>query len=436
MTRRFPFFYGWVIVGIAIASMPLIYGIRHSFSVFFPSILDEFGWSRGSTSVMLSLHIFFYGVAAPFAGTLGDRWRPRRIMPIGAVILGAAAAGCGFATQLWHFYLFYGLLTPFGLAFCGWPLISPALANWFSKRLGLVMALAQIGGGLSFVYTIFAEFLISQLGWRSAFFVLGAILAGVLVPIYIFFFYYHPREKGFEAYGSDDTGQGPAAASRATKSKRPIAAGWTLEVAVRSRQLWLLILAQFLYWGIGCYMILAHQVRFAEDVGYSSMFAASIFGMFGVFMIAGQLTSSVSDWIGRELTIGVSIILSLVAVAALMAVKDDSKPWLLYVYAVGFGYGAGLFSPTIFVGAADIFHGPRFGSITGLMLAGMGVGGAFGPWIGGYLYDTTGTYVYAFAMCLVCFLLAGVAFILSAPRNAEKIRSKLAQSTAAVALGE
>ena len=134
MRERLPFYYGWVIVGVAAIAMTLVYGVRHSFSIFFPSVLDEFGWQRGSTAIMLSLNILTYGLVAPVAGMLADRWHPRRVVPMGTFILGAAAACCCFAQELWHFYLFFGVLTPVGLAMCGWPLISPTLANWFVKR--------------------------------------------------------------------------------------------------------------------------------------------------------------------------------------------------------------------------------------------------------------------------------------------------------------
>jgi len=160
--------------------MILIYGIRHSFSIFFPSILNEFGWGRGSTAIMLSLNILIYGFFAPLAGSLGDRWKPRRIMPIGVAILGLATASCAFANELWHFYLLFGVLMPMGSAFSGWPLLAPALANWFAKRRGLAIGLGQMGGGLSFAYGMFAEFTISQLGWRYAFFVLAGILVAWL----------------------------------------------------------------------------------------------------------------------------------------------------------------------------------------------------------------------------------------------------------------
>ena len=146
MVERPRFFYGWVIVGTSLASMTLIYGIRHSFSVFFPPILDEFGWTRGSTAIMLSLNVLTYGICAPVAGSLGDRWRARSVMLSGIIILGLTTAGCSLAHQLWHFYLLFGILVPMGMALSGWPLLTPALTNWFAKRRGLVLGLGQMGG--------------------------------------------------------------------------------------------------------------------------------------------------------------------------------------------------------------------------------------------------------------------------------------------------
>ena len=120
-----------------------------------------------------------------------------------------------------------------------------------------------------------------------------------------------------------------------------------------------------------------------------------------------------------------SLVLTVIALGALILVRDASSPWLLYVYAFCFGYGSGLYSPTIFAGAADIFHGEQFGSINGIILTGMGIGGAIGPWIGGYIYDVWGSYDYAIILSMVCFALSGITFVLAAPRKALLIRQKL-----------
>ena len=190
-----PLFYGWIIVFVTVIGMILIYGIRHSFAVFFSPILEEFGWSRGNISIMMSLNIFIYGFLAPLAGTLADRWRARVVMPVGIAILGLATAGCFWTRELWHFYFLFGILMPLGSAFSGWPILAPALMNWFVKRRGMVMGISQMGGGLSFVYSILIEFIILHYGWRLAFLVLaGTVGFSSLSPVFLFFLLPPPRE--------------------------------------------------------------------------------------------------------------------------------------------------------------------------------------------------------------------------------------------------
>ena len=425
MTKRPLFFYGWVIVGIAVVGMTLIYGVRHSFSIFFPPILDEFGWSRGSTALMLSLNLLFYGFTAPVAGSLADRWQPRKVGIIGIIILGLATASCAFARELWHFYLLFGVLAPVGMACCGWPIFGPMLANWFARRRGLAMGLGQIGGGFSFVYGMYAEFAISQLGWRYAYFVLAGTLVALLVPLYLFLFQYRPENKGLTAYG---TAELPATQNNVPEENvagKRAPGDWTLRRAMGTYQLWLMVFSYFLYWGVGCYLVLGHQVKFVQDVGYSSTFAASVFALFGIFLSVGQLTSSISDWIGREITVTLANILAIGALIALLSVQDTSQPWLLYLYAIGFGYGNGLYSPTMAAGMADIFHGGHFGVINALLLTGMGIGGAIGPWLGGYIYDISGSYSSAFTLCMVGFAVACVAVWIAAPRHAARMRARV-----------
>lgn len=418
MINKAGIFYGWKIVSIGIIGMVLIYGIRHSFAVFFSPLLDEFGWSRGNISIMLSLNIFVYGFLAPAAGILADRWKARMVIPLGIAILGFGTAGCSWARDLWHFYLFFGILIPLGSAFSGWPILAPALMNWFVKRRGLVMGLGQMGGGLSFVYSIFVEFVILHYGWRLTFLVMAGALVLLLLPLYLLFFYYRPQDRGLRPYGWDSAGTKQSSAQKGTAAKTPLARDWSLSRILCSSQLLLLVLSYALFWGIGGYLVLAHQVRFAEDAGYSGMFSVSLFALLGITLFLGQLMGFISDWMGREKAGTLAAALSIIALLALISVRDNSRPWLLYVYSICFGLGGGLFTPTIFAGSADIFYGRYFGAVSGLLLTGMGVGGIFGPWLGGYLFDLTGSYIPAFILCLICIALACVLFWAAAPRKA------------------
>ena len=316
-------------------------------------------------------------------------------------------------------YLLFGFLMPVGSAFSGWPLLGPTLTNWFARRRGMVIGLAQVGGGLSFTYGMFVEFVIAQVGWRHTYFVIAGIVIAVLVPLYLFFYRYHPGSKGLKPYGADNRWLDIEAGA----AEEP--GDWTLRKALRTYQLWFMLASQSLYWGVGTYLVLGHQVKFAEDVGYSSTFAASVFALFGIFTVAGQLSAGLSDWIGREKTVTLAVILALGALTALLSVRDTSQPWLLYLYAICFGYGAGLCAPTIYAGLADIFHGRNFGVLSGLLLTGFGIGGIIGPWLGGYIYDVTGSYTNAFLFAIACFGLSCITFWIAAPRKAEKLRAQL-----------
>ena len=412
MRNKPRFFFGWIIIGVSVVIMTLIYGMRHSFSLFFPPILDEFAWARGSTAFMLSLNLLVYGFAAPFAGSLADRWNPRHVMLMGIIIVSMSIAMCAFADKLWHFYVLFGVLVPVGSACSGWPIVSPTLANWFTKKRGLAMGVGQVGGGLSFTFGMYAEFVISQFGWRHAYFVLAGTVAILLVPLYLLFFYHRPEDKGLKPYGTDEV-----TPKQLDNGGRNALQDWTLGRAIKTYRLWLLAISFALFWGFSCYLVLAHQVQFTEDVGYTATFAAYIFALFGIFQATGQALSGISDWFGREKVITVAVALTVGALTALILLKDTSQAWLLYIYATSFGLGAGLFAPTLFTGAADIFHGRHFGAITGLILTGLGVGGVIGPWVGGYIYDVTGSYLSAFYLCIASSLITCILFWTAAPRK-------------------
>jgi len=364
--------------------------------------------------MMLSLHLLSYGLFAPIVGHLADRWKPKRLMLMGVTIIGTAAALCSLGSELWHFYLLFGMMTPVGLACCGSPVMNPTIANWFEDRRALALGLAQLGGGLSYVYVVLVEYTIELLDWRLAYILMGVTVIAVLLPLVLAFYQFHPAHKGTLPFRSRSTRQRPQNRPGHGQSERP---NWTLRKALASYRLWLLVISNMCFWGSGCYLVLAHQIKFAMDMGYSGILATSVFAIFGISMVIGQVSSAVSDIVGRELTVLVSTVLVVFAIALLSSVTDNTSPWRLYVYAITFGFGAGLYSPTIFIGAADIFHGRHFGTINGIILAGLGFGGAIGPSLGGYLHDIFGNYRYAFFFAMASFTIAGISFIAASPRH-------------------
>jgi MFS family permease len=363
------FFYGWVIVATGLITMIFIYGARHSFPVFFTPILKEFGWSRGNTSIMLSLNIFAYGFLAPLAGILAARWRPRMMVSLGVVIMSLGTLGCALARQLWHFYFLFGILMSLGAAFSGWPVLAPALINWFERRRGLVLGLSQTGSGLSLTLSLLLEFFIQKMGWRNAYLILSGLLIFLLLPLSLIFFYYHPRDKGLRAYSAGEGIPVPMN-PRVEAAILPAVAEWTVGHIFRNPRLWFLFTAYALFSGMGSYMVMTHQVRFSLDVGFSSIFSVSVFALSGIMLSTGQISGFLSDWIGREKAGTLACGLCILALAWLLCIRNPSQFWLLYLHAVCFGLGAGMFAPTFFASTADIFPGRHFGFVAGLMLTG------------------------------------------------------------------
>jgi MFS family permease len=277
-----------------------------------------------------------------------------------------------------------------------------------------------MGGGLSFVYGLMIEAVINRWGWQASFPVMGGLILVVLLPLYLLIYHHRPEDIGLKAYGAGELSAG-VDIKEAPKPVRD----WTLRAAFKTYQLWFLVFAEVCFWGIGNYMILAHQIKFAEDVGYSSMMATSIFALYGFVSIIGQFCSAISDKIGREKTLTIATVLAIGGLLALMSVRDTSQVWLLYVYAISSGFATGVFSPVIIVGLADIFRGRNIGTISAMLMTGMGFGGAIGPWLGGYIFDISGSYNAAFVIAMVAFAIGCLSFWLAAPRKAESLRAKL-----------
>jgi sugar phosphate permease len=189
-------FYGWVVLAAAFIILILSYAIRNTFSVFYPVIVEEFGWQRGSTALMFSITILVYGFAAPVAGSLVDRFRPRLILSVGACILGAGIALCSLATTQWQFYLFYGVVAAVGLSLVGWTPLTAIISKWFVKKRGLAFGILGAGFGGSLVSASPAQFLISSFGWQTAYVIIGAVAIAIIVPLCSFVISRSPQEKG------------------------------------------------------------------------------------------------------------------------------------------------------------------------------------------------------------------------------------------------
>ena len=410
----------WTVAAIAAICMLVIYGIRHSFAAFFPSILNDYGWTRGSTALMFSINVLLYGILAPIAGSLVDRWKPKLMMSLGILIIGISTASCALANELWQFYVLFGILLSLGITFSGAPVLVPIVSRWFTRRRGAAIGIVVAGGALSFSVVTYAEYLISMFDWRLAFVLLAGTAIGICIPLILSFFRGRPKQQ---VKSSVETKEISTSVDKNPQESVTVSSDYgnlPLIQILRNHRLWLIAFSFMLYMGIANYLIVAHQVVFFMDLGYDRIFAASIAGAVGIFAALGALSGFLSDRIGREKIFTACCVLSIISLLVLLSLKDASNPWALYIFVLSFGFPMGLFSPALIAGAADLFYGKHFGTVNGILLMGFGLGGAIGPWLGGYIFDITGNYSLAFMICIAAYTIACISFWIAAPRRANK----------------
>jgi len=417
-------FYGWYIAIAGLVCGALGYGARYSFAVIFPSLLEEFQWPRDTTALMMSIHILVYGIFAPVVGYLADRVGPRKTMVLGTVVLSFGLALSRWGSQPGHFYLTFGVLFGIGLCFIGSVPFTTLIQNWFEKKRGLAFSIVFFGNGLAFGLYPVTAWLIHYIGWRNAFLVQGIVLPGLLIPLILFVVRYHPRDKGLLRDGG--SGENNSTSAPARKEMRIMdpawaAVDWTISKAVKTKRFWLLSLTTFSLWGMMQHILATHHVAFAVDAGYSKMYASSVLSLFGIVSAFASFAGLISDRIGREITLTIGTVIGISGIVVLMLIRDPSHPWVLYYYTLSMGVGRGLCSPTIAAAITDIFQGPRVGFIMGAIWFFFSVGGAIGPWLGGWLFELNGNYMGAFSVAIALFALGCAAIWLAAPRKVRRV---------------
>ena len=427
MNKRPSIFYGWFIVAVGVICYALGYGARYSFSVIFPSLLSEFHWPRDTTAVMLSVHLLVYGFVAPLAGRLVDKIGPRKSMGSGTILLSSGLILSALGSRPWHFYLSFGVLSGAGLCLTAAVPFTTVLRNWFEKKRGLAFSLLFFGAGAAFIWYPAIAYLIKNFGWQKTFVIEAFVVAALMLPLIVLFVRYHPRDKALLPDGIADANrnsENSSAGSMLIVDRAWTEKEWTLTDAIKTRRFWLLCLSTFSLWGIMQHIMVAHHVAFATDLGYSKVYASSVLSLFGVLFAFGSLAASISDRIGRELTMTIGTVIGISGILVLIFMKNSSQSWMLYYYAITLGIGIGLSAPTIAATTTDIFQGPRVGAIIGFVWFSFAVGGAVGPWLGGWIFESTRNYQGAFILAIFWYAISGAAIWGASPGKVRRVSGK------------
>src|SRR6266540_424299 len=250
------------------------------------------------------------------------------------------------------------------------------------------------------------QLLIDQVGWRRTYVVTGSLLLLVLVPANALFQRRAPQDVGQFPDGDDAP---PAANPGRHSAKLAAQRDWTLGEAARSFPFWCITIGH-LALGTALFLINTHVIAHFVAVGYEKLAASFSFGLIGFIRIGATIVwGSISDRLGRSEAYGLATLVTALGVGCMIAMTGDAPLWLVYLAILLYGIGHSAGNPTYGAVIGDIFSGPKIGLIFGFLEISFGLGSAFGSWIGGYLFDATGSYAWSFGVCLVCFIVSGLA---------------------------
>jgi MFS family permease len=387
-------YYGWVIVGVSLLNLLVLFGIWYSYSVFLVALTNEFGWSRTTTSSIFSVFVMVSGLSGPLVGHAVDRLGAKKILTLGALMIAIGLFLCAQVESVPLFYLTFGGIVGLGGSAVGLVGNSRTISRWFVLRRGIAAGIATSGIGLGLlIFVPMIQAWVTRHGWRSGFLFLAVLSAFLLVPLNGLL-----QREGPKSSGSfpESMGRIPCRENR-------------LLSLVRTTHFW------YLFWiffagGFIVQAVLIHQIAIAVESGFEKIDAATAFGITGLLgTLMRMVWGGLSDRIGREKTYFVAYLAITLGLGSLLAARMFQSLTALYGYSIFFGLGYGAVASLNLALAADRFSGTRFGLTYGILFIGTSLGGAAGPLVWGIMFDQFSNYTPAIATLPAVILLSYVA---------------------------
>ena len=389
MNQKTRFNYGYVVVAAATIIILVGFGTYYSYSVFFDPLLNEFSWTRAQTSGAFSLATLVSGSLGILAGRISDRLGPKIICISGGLFLGVGYILMSLVNATWQVYLLYGILLAIGISGL-WPAAVSTVTRWFVEKRGLMTGIVTAGNGIgTVIFSPLLSHLISSYNWRLAYVITGIITAVFIVLAALFL----KRKTGLIHSASNERRfSGTAAAT----------GDFTFRQALRARPFWILISIYFLF-GYAQFSLMVHIVPYAINLGISPIASASVLAVIGASSILGRLiTGAISDRIDVKLLFTVNLILLLIS---LVILEFSQSLWPLYVVSLLFGLAYGGNSTSQSLVTVQLFGLASLGTLVGTFVFGVCLGGSIGPVITGFLFDVSGSYGLAFAICIMAAII-------------------------------
>src|SRR5450755_519758 len=284
--------YGWVMVGVTFLTALITAGTVGAPGVFIAPLQHEFGWTTAEISSALSIRFILFGLMAPFAAALLNRYGLRNVVLSALLIVASALVTSLAMTKLWQLMLLWGVLVGIGTGITELVLGATIAARWFVARRGLVVGIltASVATGQLVFLPLLAS-LTERLGWRIAL-TLVCVMLGVSAFAVLLMMRDRPTDVGLRPFG--DTGTEPIPAPPASTGSIFAAALGTLRDAARTRVFWILFATFFICGASTNGLIQVHLIPMCLDYGIPQVQAAGLLAAMGVFDFFGTI---VSGWL-------------------------------------------------------------------------------------------------------------------------------------------
>lgn len=369
-------------------------------SVMIEPLRAEFGWSIGTISAALSVNLALFGITAPFAAALMERFGVRRVVTIALLMVAAGSGLTVFMTASWQLVMLWGVIVGLGTGSMAMALVATVVGRWFVARRGLVSGIltaASATGQLIFLPTI--AHIVQGSGWRAASLTIS-VCALAVVPVVLLFLRERPADLGELPYGGT-----PADVVAPMRTGAARLAVGTLFRAARTRTFWLLAGGFFVCGATTTGLVQQHFMPAAHDHGMPVTTAATLLALVGVFDLVGTIGSGwLTDRFDPRLLLGAYYGLRGVSLALLVPLfgADLNANVLAFVVFYGLDWVATV-PPTLaltreaFGAAAPIVFGWIFASHQ--------LGASFAALVAGLARDALGSYDAAWyggaALCVV-----------------------------------
>lgn len=376
---------GWLVLVASSVCMLTVWVAYVTFSVFFPVMEQEFGWSRTDISGAVSLGFIVSGVVGLIVGGIADKYGPR-VLLIGCLFVGLATILSSWLNSLWQWYIFITLGLGVGMGGF-YPVLTATVSRWFPTKRGLALGILLTNLGLAYlVGPLIAAAALGALGWRSAYLVIGVLVLVVASSATVFL---HNPLSGAGTPDAPFTFKGK---DRYSSLRSPISRdmiGVSLKEALGIGTFWMIGITWF-FLGFAQTMITVHLVALGNDKGISFSAAAGALSSLGVGSVVGRVGIGwLSDRMGNLVSFRICGALQVIGIVTMLATAEYSA---LYLAAGVFGL-ASSGADTVTSKAAPEALGTRsLAAILSALNLVRNIGASLGPAWAGLMFDNTGSY--------------------------------------------